>query len=66
MIAKDKLIVVTIMYVIYYGRHSTLYLDKYVEVSEIHISKKGAGKAGNQGLLGVYSSMLRLLLSLFT
>lgn len=55
------------MYVIYYGRHRTLYLDKYVEVSEIHeyISKKGAGKAGNQGMLGVYSSMLRLLLSLF-
>lgn len=54
------------MYVIYYGRHGTLYLNKYVEVSEIHeyISKKGAGKAGNQGILGVYSSMLRLLVSL--
>lgn len=57
------------MYVIYYGRHSILYLNKYVEVSEIHeyiISKKGAGKAGNQGILGVYSFMLRLLVSLLT
>ena len=53
------------MYVIYYGRHSILYLNKYVEVSEIHeyISKKGAGKAGNQGILGVYSLMLRFLVS---
>lgn len=53
---------------LYCRRHGAWYLNKYVEVSEIHeyISKKGAGKAGNQGMLGVYSSMLRLLVSLLT